>query len=89
MNQDLLNYSQQQHFPTTTDFGLRSFRWPEILAWVEISGRKLRIFQRGGEEWEGDGGGGEGGVNGLTLAHPVLFGNPGRRWRTWVEITEI
>ena len=38
------------------DFGLRSFRQPEISAWAEISdisARKLRIFQRGaGRGWE-------------------------------------
>ena len=46
------------------DFGLRSFRRPKISAWAEISdisGRKLRIFQRGagrrGREGGGEGGG--------------------------------
>ena len=45
---------------------------------------KLLIFQKGGE---GGGRGVEGGeemadVNRFTFAHPVLFGNPGRRCRT-------
>ena len=34
---------------SSRDFGMRSFRRPEISAWAEISdisGRKLRIFQR-------------------------------------------
>ena len=34
---------------------------------------------RGGEGGRGRGGRG---VNGFTLAHPVFFGNPGRRCRT-------
>ena len=59
------------------DFGLRSFRWPEIWAWAEISdisGRKLRIFQRGaGRGWEGE----KRGVNGFKaeLHHTQLTEN--------------
>ena len=50
---------------SSRDFGLRSFRRPEISAWAEIpdiSGRKLRIFQRRCwtlERCRGGGGGGE------------------------------
>ena len=49
------------------DFGLSSFRQPEISTWAEISdisGRKLRIFQRqcwaqGRWRWRGRGRGGQ------------------------------
>ena len=50
---------------SSRDFGLRSFRRPEISAWAEIldiSGRKLRIFQRRCwtlGRWRGGGGEGE------------------------------
>jgi hypothetical protein len=50
---------------SSRDFGMRSFRRPEISAWAEISdisGRKLRIFQRqcwALVRWKGGGGGGE------------------------------
>ena len=51
---------------SSRDYDLRSFRWPEISAWAEISdisGRKLRIFQRqcwAQGRWRGEGGGGGG-----------------------------
>ena len=49
---------------SSRDFGMRSFRRPEISAWADISGRKLRIFQRqcwALVRWKGGGGGGGGG----------------------------
>ena len=55
---------QPEEFSSAGDFGLRSFGHLAISTWAEISdisGRELRIFQRG----TGRGGKGRGGVNGF------------------------
>ena len=83
----------EEHFPEASAWGVfvRRFRPEEFSSTGDFGlGRNFRPktphFPERGGEGVGRGGGGRGrggrGVNGFTLAHPVLFGNSGRRCRT-------